>query len=262
MNTDRRSNQQADLDLFVSKFFTKGPKGLSHGDKPDLTFNLDDKVIGIEHTRMYRTLGQVSGLEPHSQLAVQHRIVQAAWEEYLTLSSRKLWLLAYFEDVTTYKKRDSQAVANLMARVVHERVEHTTHSPGEIIWHELESWRYQKAGIEFPEGVKRISFQIVEDNPELELWVPAHTLMVPHLSVDSVKERIYLKERQIQSYLSKCDEVWLLLVLDTGVPSNHFVIDEDLLATEFRSLFSKIFLFRTFHSELFELKVLGPKDSG
>jgi len=187
---DRRSNQKTDLYLFIRKYFTQEPEGLSHCDRPDLIFNLDEKVIGIEHTRMYRTLGQVSGLEPHSQLAVQHRIVQGALEEYLTLCSRKLWLLAYFEDVTTYKKRESQGVANLMAQVVYEKVVHTTHSPGEIAWHEMESWRYRKAGREFPDGVKRISFQIVDDNPELELWGPAHTIMVPHLSADGVKERI------------------------------------------------------------------------
>lgn len=47
------------------------------------------------------------------------------------------------------------------------------------------------------------------------------------------------------------------MVVDTGVPSNHFEADDELLlATEFHTTFSKVILLRAFHSELFELKVL------
>lgn len=261
MRMDKRSSQRADLDSFVRHYFAQQPRRMDHGDKPDLVIEFDAKVIGLEHTRIYRTTGAVSGLEPHAQLAVQHHIVYSAWQEYSTLSSRKLWLLVDFDDVTTYKKRESQSVSSLLARVVYEGAANIPSQSGEIIWHTLEAWRYQRIGREFPKEVRRIDFQIVDDNPKLELWGPAYAYMVPHLSVESVKERILAKEKQLDEYLLKCEEAWLLIVVDTGVPSNHFQIDEELLATEFHTAFSKVLLYRSFHTEVFELKVL-PKSSG
>jgi hypothetical protein len=254
---DRRVSERADLARFVCHYFEREPE-LTYGDRPDLIVNLDGKVIGVEHTRIYRTSGAVSGLEPHAQLAVQHRIVDLAWKEYSATSPHKLWLLVSFDDVTTYKMRESQAAASQLVRVVSQAVAGVSHHPRTIEWHELESWQLRGRGVAFPEGVRRIDFQIVDDNPKLELWGPAHTYMVPHLPAERIRERISEKEERIQDYLSKCDEAWLLVVIDTGVPSNHFEADDELLATEFRTAFSKVILLRSFHSELFELKVL-PK---
>jgi len=258
MKIDQRSSQRADLDAFVRHYFTQQPKELNHGDKPDLIIKVGAKVIGIEHTRIYRTAGTISGLEPHAQLAVQHHIVHSAWQEYSALSSRKLWLLVDFEDVTTYKKRESQFVSSSLARVVHKGAANRPSQSGEIVWHTLESWQYRRLGREFPKEVRRIDFQIVDANPKLELWGPAYAYMVPHLSIESVEERTLEKEKRLGEYLLKCDEAWLLIVVDTGVPSNHFQIDEELVATEVHTAFSKVLLFRSFHAEVFELKVL-PK---
>ena len=252
----KRSGEREDLAQFIRLYFGSEPE-LDYGDKPDLIINFDNKVLGVEHTRIYQTSGGVSGLEPHAQLAVQHRIVNLAWKEYSAASPHKLWLLVSFDDVTTYKQRDSRAVANLMVRAIREGVSRVSHRPGTIEWHTLESWQFRRHGLDFPEGVRQIDFQILDDS-KLELWGPAHALMVPHLSVERLKERISEKEKRIQDYLAKCDEVWLLVVVDTGVPTNHFEADEELLATEFQTSFSKVVLLRSFHSELFELKML-PK---
>ncbi len=251
---DQRNSQRADLEMFVRKYFGHKPGELEHGDKPDLTIDLGCKIVGIEHTRIYRAADTVAGLEPHAQLAVQHRIVDSAWQEYRTLSSRKLWLLVQFDNATTYTKRESREVGNSLARVVHERVSNMPYQPDIIVWHELESWRYQRLRREFPKEVKRIDLQIVDGNPKLELWGPAYTYMVPHLSPSTVQERVAAKETRLGEYLLRCNEAWLLMVLDTGVPSNHFEIDESLLETKFHTSFSKLVLFRAFHSELFELK--------
>ncbi len=252
---DRRISERADLAFFVRNYFEQEPE-LTYSDKPDLIINLDGKEIGIEHTRIYRAADPTSGLEPHAQLAVQHRIVDSARKEFSTSSSSKLWLLVSFEDVTTYKMRESQAIASLLARVVNEAIAHVTYQPGTITWHQLESWQFQHHGLDFPKGIRQIDFQIVNDNPKLELWGPAYAYMVPHLAATRIKERISEKEKRIQDYLSKCDEVWLLIVIDTGVPSNHFEADEELLATEFRTSFSKVILLRSFHTEIFELKII------
>jgi hypothetical protein len=259
MKKEQRDSERADLDLFVRQYFSQKPKDIEHRDKPDLIINLDEKVIGIEHTRIYRTSGATSGLEPHAQIAVQHRIVDSAWKEFSSISSSKLWLLVSFEDVTTYKMRESRDVGRLLAQVVNETVAQISHQPGTIVWHTLEAWQFQTRGLNFPHGIKQIDFQIVDDKPKLELWGPAYSYMVPHLSVERIQERISEKEKRIQDYLLSCDEVWLLIVIDTGVPSNHFEADQELMETFFHTSFTKVILLRSFHTELFELKTLAKK---
>jgi hypothetical protein len=258
-HSDSRHGQRADLELFVRKYFGHHG-GLVHGDKPDLTIDSGCKRIGVEHTRIYRSAGTVAGLQPQAQLALQHRIVNCAWQRFRALSSRRLWLLVHFDRTTTYTKRESQVVGDSLARVVHEGTVNLPYQPDTIVWHELESWRHQSLGREFPKGVSQIDLQIVDGNPKLELWGPTEAYMVPDLSVEVVRERVVAKEKRLNEYLSKCDEVWLLMVLDTGVSSNHFEIHDDLLETEFFSSFSKLMLLRALHSELFELKT-RPHDA-
>lgn len=253
-NSELRRGQHTDLDLFVRKYFGEIKAEVEHGDKPDLIIGLGSKVLGVEHTRIYRTADTVAGLQPHAQLALQHRIVNSAWQKFRSLSSRTLWLVVRFDRTTTYTKRESELVGDSLAQVICDGIQNMPYEPDRIVWHELESWRYQSAGRAFPKEVSRIDFQIVDGNPKLELWGPTEAYMVPHLFAEVVQERVSKKEKRLTEYLSKCDEVWLLMVLDTGVSSNHFEVDEKLLANRFSTSFSKLFLFRAFHSELFELK--------
>lgn len=251
---DRQRSQRADLELFAQRYFAEAPKKLQHGDRPDLIINLCQGQIGVEHTRIYRTSGSTSGLEPHAQEAVQHRIVEYGWKEFLTLSRVKLWLIVQFNDVTTYKKREYRVIGEVLAHVVYDAV--VAIAPlgrRREGWCEIEAWRYHGQGHCFPEGIKQVSYQFVE--PKLEFWGPSYSYIVPHLSVGRVGERITNKEKNIEEYLLKCDEVWLLIAVDTGMPSNHFEIDAELLGTKFQTRFSKVLIMRSLHSEIYELKV-------
>jgi hypothetical protein len=253
MRKRKEEVQRADLERFVAKYFPQRPEGLEHGDKPDLTFANDGKTVGIEHTRIFWPPDSISGAAPHAQQAAQHQIVKTAWEQHSALSPRKLWLLVAFENKTTYKKREIQAVASSLARVAHEGAAHIPCQPEQIVWHKVGSWEYQRQGREFPPGITRIDFQVVDHKPGLELWGPRYAYMVPHLSAERVQEIVSAKEAKLKDYRVRCDECWLLIVVDTGVPSSHFEVDEDLVATEFSTSFSKLVVFRSVHAEIFEL---------
>lgn len=253
MKNDERTSQRADLELFVRKYFGMKYTDYAHDDSPDLTIKLGSKVVGIEHTRIYRA-DSTTGLEPHAQLREQHRIVSFAWHAYRALSGRKLWLIVHFDNETSYAKRETVSLGDELARIVYEETLNIPDQTDKIIWHDVESWRYQTSARRFPKGVNRIDFQVVDGNPKLELWGPAYAYMVPHLPALTVKQRVDTKEARLPKYLSKCDEAWLLMVLDTGVPSNHFDVDEELLETKFATSFSRLILFRVTHSEIFELR--------
>lgn len=253
MKNDERSSQRRDLELFVQKYFGTKCTNYAHDDSPDLTIKIGSKVVGIEHTRIYRR-DSTTGLEPHAQLTEQHRIVSYAWHAYRALTGRRLWLLVHFDTETSYAKRETASIGDALAQLVYSETLTIPDDTDRIIWRDVESWRYQTSSPRFPKGVNRIDFQVVDRNPNLELWGPAYAYVVPHLSALTVKERVDTKEVLLAKYLSKCDEAWLLMVLDTGVPSNHFDIDEELLETKFATSFSRLILFRVTHSEIFELR--------
>ena len=252
-----RKSQVSDLNLFLRTYFKDLPEDIIHDDRPDLTIRLGDRVVGIEHTRIYRTLGEISGLEPHAQEVLQFQIVDKARQLHSAISSEKLWLSVDFEDVTTYRKKEIQIVAGSIAKVVQNALIQLPSNRANGLWYEIEEWRHRRLGLEFPRQVKKIDFQVV-DNPGYEVWGPSYGYVVPHLSVESVREKIEIKENLLPDYLSNCNEVWLLIVADTGVPSNHFEIDQDLLSEQFSTRFSKVFLMRFFHSDLHELRI-APK---
>ncbi len=253
-----RNSQVSDLELFLRTYFKSLPEDVIHDDRPDLIIRLGDRAVGIEHTRIYRTLGEISGLEPHAQEALQFQIVDKAWQLHSGISSEKLWLSVDFEDVTTYRKKEVQLIADSIARVVQDALMHLLSNRDDGLWYQIEEWRHRRLGLEFPRQVKKIDFQMV-DNPGYEIWGPSYGYVVPHMSVERVRGKIEIKEKQLPDYLSKCNEVWLLIVADTGVPSNHFEIDQDLLSEQFSTRFSKVFLMRSFHLDLHELSIV-PKD--
>ena len=253
-----RNSQVSDLDLFLHTYFKDVPEDVTHDDRPDLIMRLGDRAVGIEHSRVYRTLGKISGLEPHAQEVLQFQIVDKAWQLHSAVSSEKLWLSVDFADSTTYRKKEVQVIADSIAKVVRDALMHLPSNGANGLWYNIEEWRHRRLGLEFPRQIKKIDFQVVE-NPGYEIWGPSYGYVVPYLSIERVREKIEIKEKQLPDYLSKCTEVWLLIVADTGVPSNHFEIGQDLLSEQFSTRFSKVFLMRSFHLDLHELRIV-PKN--
>jgi hypothetical protein len=251
-----RSNQEKDLVLFLHYYFHTMPENIEHRDKPDLVIRLDKQTIGIEHTRVYRTLGGLSGLEPHAQEVLQFQIVEEAWQRYSAVSSKRLWLTVDFDNDTSYRKKEVKAVAASIERVVQDAVQKLPTDRANETWYKIEAWRHRRLGLEFPQQVRKIDFRVV-NKPGFEVWGPTYGYVVPHLTIDMIRERIESKEKQLRDYCSECNEFWLLIVADTGVPSNHFEIDQNVLSMQFTTRFSKVFLMRSFHSNLHELNMVS-----
>jgi hypothetical protein len=248
-----RSRQIAQIDAFISQYFSSEFE-VEHGDRPDAVIRIGSTTIGIEHSEFHQSVEGNEGVQPRAQIECQRAIVRAARKRFSDESNRKLWLIARFDNETGYRKNQCETIGAVFAQALIDALRSIPTSTQSTEWLKLELWNHTRLGLPFPSQVSEICFRIVDDKPRFECWGPAHAYMVPHLSASEVQERLDTKESNILAYRLKCDEVWFLGTVDSGLPSDHFDLEDKLRSIEYYSSFSKVILFKVSDRLVVELK--------
>jgi hypothetical protein len=84
--------------------------------------------------------------------------------------------------------------------------------------------------------------------------------MVPDAPMETIQGIINRKDKNLQGYLSGCDEVWLLL-LETGSPSSYYDGFEQLNERTFTSGFARTLIGRIPNGEVIELRTQSTFNS-
>jgi hypothetical protein len=247
-------NQKNDLRLFLELFGGIDESSCEFTDVPDLIVRHNGKVVGIEHTRLYREdLAIPSGRHLRPQEKIHWRLVERANEIFQQLSNRRLWLYVTFKEPFNYRQCDIEHEATVLAQsvlAVSSRFP-TSDTDHSVIC--IHSWQAQQLGLPFPAGVDAYDFTVVR-KPGLGLWAPAYGYTVPTLTAPHLEPVIREKETHLVRYRSRCATVWLLVVTDAGLPSSHFDITDPLERHVFTSAFDRIFLLTAFQRRLIELR--------
>lgn len=239
------------LEFLIGKQFGDTELYPRFGESPDLIIDVKGTTIGVEHTQLFLSHTGPPGLAPIAQETLQKKIVLKAWNIFRQHKLPSLWVIVTFEDATTYFGKDVDRTALMVATTVEQFLRK---NPKEQVWYKLEAWRARRTTQEWPTGVVQIDVQLVPD-PSLEVWGPGQSYMVPHLQVADIQTTIDAKNERVADYLRQCSHVWLLIVVDDGSQASHFDVDDDVLNYPFSTLFSRLFLLRRLHEELFELRV-------
>ena len=247
-------NQKNDLWLFLELFGGLNESSCEFTDVPDLIVHHNGKVVGIEHTRLYREDSTIpAGRQLLPQERIHWRLVERAHEIFQQHSDRLLWLYVTFKEPFNYRQYDIEQEATLLAQSVLAALSRSLASdPGESVVR-IQSWKAQRLGLPFPGGVDSYDFTVVH-KPGLELWAPVYGGAVPTLTAQQLEVVICEKETRLDRYRSRCATVWLLVVTDAGLPSSHFDITEALEHHIFTSVFDRIFLLTPFRRRLIELR--------
>jgi hypothetical protein len=247
-------NQKNDLCLFLELFSGIDESSCEFTDVPDLLVHHNGKVVGIEHTRLYREdLAIPSGRQLRPQEKIHWRLVERANGIFQQLSNRHLWLYVTFKEPFNYWERDIEHEATLLAQSVLAALSRFPASdPGHSVVR-MHSWQAQQLGLPFPAGVDAYDFTAVCESG-LEFWAPAYGYTVPTLTAQQLEPVIREKETCLVRYRSRCATVWLLVVTDAGLPSSHFDITDALGRHVFTSAFDRIFLLTPFQRRLIELR--------
>ena len=227
-------------------------------DAPDLLVRQDSKVIGVEHTRLYREEdGIPSGRQRRPQESLHVQIVDRAFEKYQTRRSTPLWLYVTFEEPFDCRKRDVDMLAARLAEAVDASLSEKGTAPKshEVVW--VWTWEARRRSLPWPEGIREFHYSIL-DNPGLELWAPSYGYAVPTISVALLSDVIRRKESRLARYSTRCDESWLLIVTDAGTPASHFSVPEAIISGVYKTAFERLYLFTLFHRNLVQLGTEPP----
>jgi hypothetical protein len=220
-------NQKNDLCLFLELFDGLDESSCEFTDVPDLIVHHNGKkVVGIEHTRLYREDPMIpAGRQLRPQEKIHWRLVERANEIFHQLSARLLWLYVIFKEPFNYRQYDIEHEATILAQSVLEALSRSPASDtgGSVV--RIQSWKAQQLGLPFPAGVDTYDFTVVR-KPGLELWAPAYGGVVPTLTAQQLEVVIREKETRLVRYRSRCATVCLLVVTDAGLPSSHFDITD------------------------------------
>jgi hypothetical protein len=85
------------------------------------------------------------------------------------------------------------------------------------------------------------------------VWGPNYGYAVPGVSIDLIEERLRDKESRLDEYRRRCDEVWLLIVTDTGTRASHFDVPGSVVSATYSTGFERLYLLIIFHHSLLRL---------
>ena len=246
--------QEIHLRAFLNIFGEISESSCEFTDVPDLLAPYKGYKIGIEHTRIYQKNPSLkSGRQRKPQEQIHFQIVDMAHSIFKQSSSISLWLVVQFTEPFDYWTKDIAAIANTLANTVRIAVANLPAVAESKPLLRVNSREFKRRGWPFPQGVDSILFA-VESDPGMEVWGPSYGYTVPFLGVDELNGVIKDKDALVPKYRERCDAVWLLMVLDMGLPSSHFDITENVKEHIFETLFDRLFLFTESKSSLLELK--------
>jgi hypothetical protein len=253
--------ERRDLELFLKLFGNFDAEACEFYDFPDLLIQGSGPLIGVEHTRIFRNNDNLpAGRQLLPQERIQHQITERAQAMFRKNSPLFLYLTVSFSDPSDYRIRDIPIISDELALSVSQSISllgAQAHSDVDIL---IDDWMLQSRGHPFPRGVSSFHFKI-QKNPAYELWAPAYGYVVPILSIAHISETIERKEAHIGKYRSRCENIWLLIVTDTGLPSSHYDVPRDVIDNRYDSSFDRLFLMTCFHCALSELTLRGSKSA-
>lgn len=187
------------------------------------------RVVGIEITELHR-LPDGQPIPPQGRQADRERVVQRAKAIYDNKGLPVIDCLVQMKDVSLHA-RDfeplAQAIATLAERNMPAMGEWKVGYP---------TWTAERS---FPDQVDRIRVARFEYMKENFFGTSGTTWVVP-LSPEDVQRALIAKEKKHAAYLTKCDEAWLIIVIDATSLSTWFDGVQQLYGATFRTPFTRV----------------------
>lgn len=214
---------------------------------PDITFETDEKKIGVEISEIYSDkIGKVKGSQLRQHESLREKVLELAIRQ---VEKSIPWP---FELHVTYNNKDItneevKPLAQTIAYIVLEQLDNVKPTS------EFKIIKYDNT--DYKINLNKISIY-VHENLDKHYYMPVAAGRVPHLKTNNLVNAIAKKERKIEGYTMNCDLVWLLLI-ELGSLASSFDDVEKALNKIYQSNFDRIFLLRTMRNELLEVQTVG-----
>jgi hypothetical protein len=227
-----KKQEFAHLMLFkeICSFFPVGE--IECTDKPDFLIHNKDRIIGIEHTRIYQP-GLPNGASLQAQDSEAQKIVKKASDIYIQNQNKPLFVQIMFHKGRPINKRR----VNQFAEIIYRLIVKEPILPGQIIiLHRThENSKY------FPSEIARILIYSHPNGKE-NMWCISSGGSIPEITVNQVNKKISDKEQEIDIYKGRCSDIWLLIVAENIRIPTTLDISRDAATHSYHTKFDRIFL--------------------
>lgn len=235
MSNSKKKVERYYLDRF-SALLNNFPAGtVEESEEPDFLIN-GDRVVGIEFTELHR---ENCGEEVPGQAreAMRERVMARAGQLFDETGLPRVRCNAILTDEPIAKgsvEERAQLVAELAVRYLPSQPGGA--SIGRPSWENLD---------EFPDWISYISVMRL-DGAGASSFHASGSTWVERLEAKHLEQPLVAKEKKLQAYRSRCDEAWLVIVVDAHRMSTWFSYDEELLPATVTSGFDRVFVLRLF----------------
>ena len=213
-------------------------------EEPDFLVS-DGRLVGVELTELYWE--EASGALPHQAIeALRARIAEAAWRKYDVKGLSPVHVSVHFNPSYVLGKRDVPRLSDAIADWAASHIPAAGTSFSEE--YEWENRAY------FPKEVDQLSIFNFAGFEESFFSSPG-AAFIPELCRNDIERALRLKEPKVETYRTKCEEVWLLINCDGGRLSNVFKLSDGVLDEVFDSSFDRAFLFQHVAEKVHELHI-------
>lgn len=201
---------------------------LIEGDEPDFLI-LGQRTVGIELTELHRKPAPRQAPFQEVQ-AIQERMIRAR-DIYVAAGHPPVQCNFLFRGQVG--KTEVEGLARLLTELAVRNVpELGQQNSEEFAWDNRDYFPEVLAGVNV---LRHASI----DETLFGGWGPAPAVPLRHQDVQRV---IQAKEGKVPAYLTRCDEVWLVIVVDSEFMSTWFHGDDGLLDVPVSSRFTRVLL--------------------
>jgi hypothetical protein len=208
----------------------------SEGEKPDILMQSTDRIIGIEITDYWRGRSQQKGGSAmHRSEKAQWNLANMAYQSYTSNHSEPVFVTFYFKSQEVLDGKQLIQLASALADIVGQHIPQELYAKRILDYSELE-------GTELEPFVYGINVQRMRDDYS-DGWGVVSSGFIS-ASSEELQGIINEKDPKLDVYLTRCDEVSLLIVAESFLDlSGHISFSQDVLSHKYIYNFNRVLFY-------------------
>jgi hypothetical protein len=201
-------------------------------EAPDFLFHTSSKRLGVEVTDFVRRLND-SSLTLRTIESLHAMVANAARAKFESKHRIPLWTGLHWDSRFKFRKKDVDGIASQLTALIESDIPPTAHEGTTFDWE-------SHGDLPIFEAIHRVSVRRLKDRAT-GVWAAIDAGFIGGNMAD-IQAVVDLKEPKIRSYLSRCDEVWLLIVADGARISSTLDLESEP-GSEVRTQFARVLLY-------------------
>ena len=217
-----------------------------HEDGPDFRILMPGKIIGIEHSEVYKPFNH--GHPPEQAIESEIRdVIEMAMACAKSSGTLPVRVSLFFDYQQTRNKSERKEIARLISAFVCANIPPDENGIVEVMRGDA-NWDDRL------QAVSQIQIDRLQVNTH-RWWSP---LVASHEVIDirQLQQEIRRKEDKITQYRDHCDECWLLMVADSFMkPSTAVDVTQAALEHCYIASFDRVYFLGSALRQLYQLKI-------